>query len=119
MRNPFLHKIILLLLVFGLTIHASGLDHIILRGDIQTHIDKKNTSIKKSDLTSLLDLNEEEFKLGQEDENNLESSSFLLFYALDSRNKSWNISHSSFYNSYQQRYSYKLPLFIHFENYRL
>jgi len=118
-RNPFLHKLILLFLVFGLSIHASGLDHILMHGHVQTHIDKKNTTIKKSDLTSLLDLNDREIELGQENEDELESSSFSVFYALCSGNICWEKSHSNSINSFKQRHSFKLPLFIHFENYRL
>ena len=119
MRNPFLQKIILLLLVFGLSIHASGMDHLLLHGNFHTSNDSDYSSIDKSDYTSLFDLNDNEIELELEDENELETSSFLFFHSLEERNQCWKLSNHSQFKSFKQRHSYKLPLFIHFENYRL
>ena len=79
MRNPFLQKIILLLLVFGLSIHASGMDHLLLHGNFHTSNDSDYNAIDKSDYTSLFDLNDNAFELELEDDTELETTDYRSY----------------------------------------
>ncbi len=120
MSNPFLHKLILFFIVFGLSIHASGIDHIVFHNGLEKHFDKKSISFKKSSSSILFDLEDKEFELSnEEDEQDGDNSiSFKIFYSNVPLPES-GIANIDKLNFVYRSILTKVPLFIVFENYRL
>ena len=102
-----------------MALHASGMDHILSAGNSEIKLDKKNASFKKADLTSLLDIEDDEIESFEEVENEIENESFILFTSSTKQSLLWERAQTHLLNSFQQKHSFKLPLFIPFENYRL
>lgn len=102
-----------------MSLHASGLNYFISEGNDHQQFSKKVNSYKKGDLSNLIDLQDQEIEIDNENKNNLDNPSFDIFCSANVNlivskrieNQSLNVD--------QIRYSYKLPLYIHFENYRL
>ena len=102
-----------------MSIHASGMDHILFAGSSEIKIDKKKAAFKKADLTILLDIEDDEIESFEEVENEIEIESFILFTSCTKRSLLWERAQAHLFNSFKRKHSFKLPLFIPFENYRL
>jgi hypothetical protein len=104
-----------------MALHASGMDHILFASSSEIKLDKKKAAFKKADLTSLLDIEEDEIESFEEVENELEHEheSFILFTSCSKRSLLWERAQAHLFNSFKRKHSFKLPLFIPFENYRL
>lgn len=115
----FLHRIVLFFLVFGMSLHASGFNYFISQSSSQYQFNKKINSYKKGDYSNLVDLQDSEIEIDNEEEHNLENSSFQIFYSSRCSSSLSQDSEFQTLKTHRNRYSKKLPLFIYFEDYRL
>ncbi|MFM7667683.1 MAG: hypothetical protein ACKO7D_05785 [Bacteroidota bacterium] len=114
-----INKIVLFFLVFGMSIHASGLTYFISNNSSQNQFYKKESSLKKGDLSNLIDLQDNEIELDSEDEKNIDESSLDLINSFSTDFSIFKNINYQWANQCTNHSIYKLPLYIHFENYRL
>ncbi|MFM7467536.1 MAG: hypothetical protein ACKO2O_06510 [Crocinitomicaceae bacterium] len=119
MRNKFLQRFLASILIFGLGLHASGAVQLFSVTPEKSQTSKVSSFLKKSDQIGVFDTEDLETELDSEIEDNVEKSniycsfdSFLivLFYEKP---------FSEITSELENKHSHKLPLYIHFENYRL
>ncbi len=102
-----------------MSIHASGMDHLLVYDKLQVNAEKKHETLKKSDLTSILDIEDDEIESLELEENEEENGSFHIFSSFDKRLFIWKKAKSHILNTCKHKHNQKIPLFIQFENYRL
>ena len=115
-----------------MSIHASGMDHILFAGSSEIKIDKKKAAFKKAELYNLLnnfkDTVKPYYHISKQyyiDRNltfirfTTVIKSFILFTSCTKRSLLWERAQAHLFNSFKRKHSFKLPLFIPFENYRL
>lgn len=119
MRNKFFQQLLASLLIFGLSLHASGAVQLFSLTPEKYQTSKVSSFLKKSNQIGIFDTEDSEIEIDSEFEDSNEKSSdlfpsqhFVRFILSKNR--------FLFYSAeFERNHSYKLPLFIHFQNYRL
>lgn len=119
MRNKFLQRLLASILIFGLGLHASGAVQLFTFTTEKSQTSKVSSFLKKSDQIGVFDTEDSEIETDSEFEDSNEKSSdfcacqhFVKFILSQNR-------FLFFSSEFERNHSYKLPLFIHFQNYRL
>ena len=119
MRNKFLQRLLASLLIFGLGLHASGAVQLFSLTLEKSQSTKVSSFLKKSDQIGVFDSEDSEIEIDSEFEDSNEKSSDL-FACQHFVKFTFSQNRFLFFSSeFERNHSYKLPLFIHFQNYRL
>jgi hypothetical protein len=118
-RNKIFQQIIASIIIFGLGFHASGAVQYFSNSLTKNQFGKISNFLKKSDQIGVLDAEDAEIEIDSEFEDSIDKATDLLankdFYKVV-----LNDRHISFISvKFERKHSFKLPLFIHFQNYRL
>lgn len=119
MRNKIFQQIIASILIFGLGLHASGAVQYFSNSLEKNQFGKISNFVKKSDLGGIFDTEDSEIEIDSEFEDSIDKTTDLLankdFYKVVLNDCLFSFISVKF----ERKHSYKLPLFIHFQNYRL
>ncbi len=119
MRHPKLKKILLFFLIIGLSLHATGATQFFIQHSVNGYKFAKVNEIKKSEISSYFDFEGDDLEEEENEDSNEKKIDFSLFEALDKRDLIWNLKIAQIISVYSLKHASKLPLYIHFENYRL
>jgi len=118
-RHPQLKKILLFFLIIGLSLHATGATQLFVQHSANGYKFSKVNEIKKSEISSFFDFEGDELEEVENEDSNEKKIDFSLFETLDKRDLIWNLKTAQIISVYNLKHASKLPLYIHFENYRL
>jgi hypothetical protein len=118
-RNQFFQRCLAILLIFGFGLHASGAVQLFSGNIEKNQFGKISNFIKKSDQGGIFDTEDLEIEIDSEFEDSIDKATDFLankdFYKVVLNDRF--ISFISI--KFERKHSFKLPLFIHFQNYRL
>lgn len=117
-RNKFLQRLLASILIFGLGLHAIGAVQLFSNTLDKSQTVNVSSFLKKSDQIGVFDIEDTEFEDTEFEDTDKKSGD--LFASQHFVKFILNKNRSLFFSSeFERNHSYKLPLFIHFQNYRL
>lgn len=118
MRNKFLQRLLASILIFGLGLHAIGAVQLFSNTLDKSQTVNVSSFLKKSDQIGVFDIEDSEFEDSEFEDSDKKSGD--LFASQHFVKFILNKNRFLFFSSeFDRNHSYKLPLFIHFQNYRL
>jgi hypothetical protein len=118
-RNRFFQRFLATLLILGFSLHASGAVHFFSGTVEKNQVGKGTYFIKKSDQLGVLDTEDTEIEIDSEFEDDIEKSGDLPVFDELTKILFNEIPFSVITSELDNKHSYKLRLFIHFQNYRI
>jgi hypothetical protein len=118
-RNRFFQRCLVTLLIFGFGLHASGAVQLLSGTLEKNQVGKVTHFLKKSDQLGVLDVEDAEIEIDSEFEDDIEKSGEQLPFEEFTKIIFNEIPFSVITSDQDNKHSYKHPLFLHFQNYRL